>query len=159
MKKNIKAISPIFATLIILAVVTALFIPVFIWAAGMTSQTEDSWETAGLIATERIVIEEVSLKADSPNCIIYVRNIGKTTVSVDTVFISLSDGTDTTHAYSKYGPAPTFTTSPDKVVQGELITLAFAGPIGLGFNPDPLKAYTVKVYTNRGVGDSYQAVT
>jgi flagellin-like protein len=152
--QNKKALSPIFATLIILAVVTVLFIPVFIWATGTTSQTEDSWETSGIIATERIVIEEVSLKAGAASCTIYVRNIGKTAVSVDNVFISLSDGTGVLHAYS----LPTFTTSPSSVVQGDLITVTFANP-NLGFIPSANETYTVKVFTTRGVGDAYQVVT
>ena len=152
MKKNTKAISPIFATLIILAIVTVLFIPVFIWATGTTSETEDSWQLSGLIATERIVIEEVSLKADTESRI-YVRNIGKTTVSIDNVFISLSDGTDL-YAYSK--SPTTFTTTPNSVIQGDLITIEFNS---LGFTPEANKAYLVKVFTARGVGDTYQVVT
>ena len=151
---NKRALSPIFATLIILAIVTILFIPVFIWATGMTSQTEDSWEVSGLIATERIVIEEVNLKAGTAGCIIYVRNIGKTAVSVDNVFISLSDGTGVLHVYS----IPTFGTSPSSVVQGDLITVTFPEP-NLGFSPGANETYTVKVFTTRGVGDTYQVVT
>jgi flagellin-like protein len=154
MKKTTKALSPIFATLVILAVVTALFIPVFIWATGITSQTEDSWETSGTIATERIVIEEVNLRAGTASCTIYVRNIGKTAVSVDNVFISLSDGTGVLHVYS----LPTFTTLPSSVVQGDLITVTFVDP-NLGFIPSANETYTVKVFTTRGVGDAYQVVT
>jgi hypothetical protein len=92
-----RALSPIFATLVILGVVTVLFIPVFIWATGMTSQTQDSWRLSGLIATERIVIEEVNLMANSDSCTIYVRNIGKTAASVNGVLIYLSDGTGEMH--------------------------------------------------------------
>ncbi len=152
--RNNEALSPIFATLIILAVVTVLFIPVFIWATGMTSQTEDSWETSGIIATERIVIEEVSLRAGTASCTIYVRNIGKTAVSIDNVFISLSDGTGALNVYS----LPTFTTSPSSVVQGDLITVTLEEP-NLGFVPSPNETYTVKVFTTRGVGGAYQIVT
>src|SRR4030065_460162 len=96
-----RALSPIFATLVILAVVTVLFVPVFIWATGMTSQTQDSWTLSGLIATERIVIEEVNLKDNSDSCTIYVRNIGKTAASVNGVLIYLSDGTGETHTYDR----------------------------------------------------------
>ena len=156
MKKNTKALSPIFATLIILAVVTVLFIPVFIWATGTTSQTQDFWQMSGLVATERIVIEEVSLKAGTANCTIYVRNIGKTAVSVDNVFIYLSDGTGTMHVYSKSDSPQTFTASRNSVIQGDLITLTFTTQ---GFTPATNEAYTVKVFTTRGVGDTYQVVT
>ena len=91
LRLNRWALSPIFATLIILAVVTVLFVPVFIWASGMTSQTEDSWTLSGQAATERIVIEEVSLKADQTACTVYVRNIGKTPITINNVLISVSD--------------------------------------------------------------------
>jgi flagellin-like protein len=155
MRKN-KAISPIFATLIILAVITVLFIPVFIWATGMSSETEDSWQLSGIIATERIVIEEVNLKAGNDSCTIYVRNIGKTTVSVDNVFISLSDGTGSLHFYTKSG-TPTLTTSSNSVIQGDLITVTI--PDLNSLSPTLNQTYTVKVFTHRGVGDTYQVVT
>jgi flagellin-like protein len=154
MKNQKKAISPIFATLIILAVVTVLFIPIFIWATGTTSETENSWELSGLIATERIVIEEVSFKADMPNCTIYVRNIGKTAVTIDHVVISLSDDTDLT-LYSKSGTPNIIDPDPDSVVQGGLITIDF----NLGFTPVSNQTYKVKAITSRGVGDTYQVVT
>ena len=88
---NNQALSPIFATLIILAVVTVLFIPVFSWVAGISSSTNDSWQLSGVTATERIVIEELSLKGGETACTIYVRNIGQTAVTIDNVFISLSE--------------------------------------------------------------------
>jgi len=154
--KNTKAISPIFATLIILAVITVLFIPVFIWATGMSSETEDSWQLSGIIATERIVIEEVNLKANTNNCTIYVRNIGKTAVSVDNVFISLSDGTGSLHVYTKSG-TPTLTISPNSVIQGDLITVTIPDLDLL--SPTLNQTYTLKVFTDRGVGDTYQVVT
>jgi len=127
------------------------------WATGTTSETEDSWQLSGLIATERIVIEEVSLKAGTQNCTIYVRNIGKTTVSIDNVFISLSDGTNL-YDYSKSRIPTPFTTSPPSVIQGDLITIEFELN-SLRFTPASNETYTVKVYTSRGVGDTYQVVT
>jgi flagellin-like protein len=155
MKRSTKAISPIFATLIILAVVTVLFIPVFIWATGTSSETEESWQLSGIIATERIVIEEVNLKANINNCTIYVRNIGKTTVSVNNVLISLSNDTSSLHVYTKTAP-PTLTTFPNSVIQGDLITVTISD---LTFNPSSNQTYTVQVFTHRGVGDAYQVVT
>ena len=88
-KGSRKGLSPIFATLIILSVVTILFVPVFIWASNMTSQTEDSWSQSAKTSTERIVIEEVSLT--DTKILVYVRNIGKTAVSINDVLIEDSD--------------------------------------------------------------------
>lgn len=149
---NKRALSPIFATLIILAVVTVLFIPVFIWATGVNSQNQESWGLAGTIATERIVIEEVSLKANQDSCTIYVRNIGKTAVTVDNIFIVLANGTGTTHVYQR--TEGDFTANPSSVIQGDLITLNIAD---LGFIP-AAATYKIKVFTSRGVGDEYQTV-
>lgn len=150
------ALSPIFATLIILAVVTILFIPVFIWATGTTSEAKSSWEASGLTATERVVIEEVNLRAGLESCTIYVRNIGKTVASVDNVVIFLSDGTGAMHVYSKSDSPQTFVAWPDSVIQGDLITVTFTT---VGFTPALNEVYTFKVVTTRGVGDMYQVVT
>jgi flagellin-like protein len=156
---NEKALSPIFATLIILAVVTILFVPVFIWATGTSSQTEESWQTSGLIATERIVIEEVSLKAGLPTCSIYVRNIGKTTVTISDVLISLPDGS--TFTYEKTNGElstikPATGNPQNSIVQGELIEIDITNYKGLALVRG--QRYNVKVFTTRGVGDLYQVV-
>jgi len=151
-----RALSPIFASLLILAISTVLFIPIFIWSTGFTAKTQTFWEISGLIATERIVVEEVNLRGGVISCTIYVRNIGKTAIIVDNVFISEPDGT--LHTYQK----PQFTTDFNSVIQGDLMTINI--PDLLPFTPPgdtyTVKddTYTVKVYTTRGVGDTYQVV-
>ena len=145
-----RALSPIFASLLILAIVTVLFIPVFIWSTGLTAETQSFWEISGLIATERIVIEEVNLRGGVTSCTIYVRNIGKTAIIADNIFISPPDGT--VHTYEKLTQ---FTTDFNSVVQGDLMTINIPD---LGFTPMLDYTYTVKVYTTRGVGDTYQVV-
>jgi flagellin-like protein len=147
-RRNRRAISPIFASLIILAVVTVLFVPVFIWSTGLTAETRSFWEISGLAATERIVIEEVNLR-DKGSCTIYVRNIGKTAIIMDEVFISSPDGSLYIYEESQ------FSTDFDSVVQGDLMTVNIPD---LGFTPTGNKTYTVKAYTTRGVGDTYQVV-
>jgi archaellum component FlaG (FlaF/FlaG flagellin family) len=144
MKRNTKALSPIFATLIILAVVTVLFIPVFIWVTGTSSQTEDFWEKSGAVITERIVIEEVYMKLGDP-CTIYVRNIGKTTVSIDNIFITFPDG-----HLNVYDSG--FNANPNYATQGELITISGV-PLTVSAG-----LYIVQVFTPNGVGDTYQVV-
>jgi flagellin-like protein len=144
-----KALSPIFASLVILAIVTVLFIPVFIWSTGLTAETQSFWEISGLVATERIVIEEVNLRGNLTSCTIYVRNIGKTAIDVDNVFISATEGP--LYKYVK----PDFSTDPESVIQGDLMTINIPD---LGFTPTAAETYTVKVFTTRGVGDTYQLV-
>ncbi len=154
-----RALSPIFATLIILAVVTVLFIPVFIWATGTSSQSQEAWQTSGLIATERIVVEEVNLKGGATSCNIYVRNIGKTAVTINDVLIVAPNGNLFTYEKTKSQLStrdPVTKILKDSIVQGELIEIYIAGL--QGSLPAQGEVYTVKVFTTRGVGDVYQVV-
>lgn len=145
-----KGLSPIFASIIILAIITVLFTPIFIWSTGLTANTRSFWENMGVIATERIVIEEVNLRAGETSCTIYVRNIGKTAIIVDNIFIDSPGGT-----LQVYDGA-SFSTDFNSVVQGDLMTVTIPA---LSSAPSSGEIYTVKVFTTRGVGDTYQVVT
>ena len=140
------AVSPIFATLIILAIVTVLFIPIFIWATGTSSENEDFWENSGLVVTERIVIEEVNLQSNG-DCTIYARNIGKTSVTINNILITLPDGSN------QILNSGDFTSTPTYVTQGELITITIDDPISYLSG-----VYLIKVTTPRGVSDTFQVV-
>lgn len=144
-----RGLSPIIASVIILAIVTALFIPVFIWTTGLTAETKSFWENMGVTTTERVVIEEVNLRGESSSCTIYVRNIGKTAIILDNIFILSADGT--IHVYGK----PSFSTDSESVIQGDLMTVNIPA---LDFVPSSGETYSVKVFTTRGVGDAYQIV-
>jgi len=144
-----------------LGIVTALFIPVFLWSSGLTSGTRSFWELSGLIATERIVLEEVNLRhastVASANCTIYVRNIGKTLVTISDVFIT-DEYSGATYQYgtSKFTTSDPVTNNPiTSIMQGELMKI-YIPPGMLGFNPATGTTYLVKVFTTRGVGDQYQ---
>ena len=150
-----KAISPIFATLIILAVVTVLFIPVFIWATGTSSQTEDFWESLGLVTTERIVIEEVNLKPEQDDCLVYVRNIGKTAVTINDIIIVAPNNIYTYEEPDFVPNDPINGAYLDSTIQGELVELVINN---LGFSPSDGYVYTIKVFTSRGVGGEYEIV-
>jgi flagellin-like protein len=144
--RNKRALSPIFATLIILAVVTVLFVPVFMWSTGLSSQTEQSWQYSGKVASERIVIEVVDLKSD--HCTIYVRNIGATSVSINDVIISNVDGSGTWHIFNK----GQLTINPiNPIVKGQLVTITIS-PLGFTLAST---TYSIKVFTGLGVSDNY----
>jgi len=150
---NRKAISPLFASLLILGVVTVLFVPVFIWSTGMTAETRSFWEILGLVTTERIIIEEVNLRGDQTNCAIYIRNIGETAITIDNIYISSPD--NQLYIYEKGD----FTSDPNSVVKGDLLTITIPDlTVQGGFTPTSELTYTIKVFTDRGVGDSYQIV-
>jgi hypothetical protein len=150
---NKKAISPLFASLLILGVVTVLFVPVFIWSTGMTAETRSFWEILGLVTTERIVIEEVNLRGGETSCTIYIRNIGETAITIDNIFILSPDGQ--LYIYEKGD----FTPDLNSVVKGDLLTLTIPDlTVQGGFTPTSELTYTIKVFTDRGVGDNYQIV-
>ncbi|MDH5462199.1 MAG: hypothetical protein OEX09_08280 [Candidatus Bathyarchaeota archaeon] len=150
---NKKAISPLFASLLILGVVTVLFVPVFIWSTGMTAETRSFWEILGLVTTERIIIEEVNLRGGDTSCTIYIRNIGETAITIDDIFISSPD--NQLYIYEKGD----FTSDPNSVVKGDLLTLTIPDlTVQGGFIPTSELTYTIKVFTDRGVGDNYQIV-
>lgn len=159
-KKRLKtskiALSPIFATLIILAVVTVLFIPVFIWATGVGGQTEDSWQQSGLAATERIVIEAVSFAGDqSPQtCTIYVRDVGDTAITIIGAIISEADTNLHTYerpGYSLYDPITGNTLT--SITKGNLMEIWIPD---VGFTLLNQTTYTVRAFTSRGISDTVQ---
>lgn len=139
------AVSPIFATLIILAIVTVMFIPIFIWATGTSSENEDFWEESGLVVTERVVIEQVNIQNDG-DCIIYVRNIGKTDVTINNILITLPNGNNQIYNSGDFSPTPEY------VTKGELITIENVLVSYL------TGIYSIKVITPRGVSDTFQVV-
>jgi lipopolysaccharide export LptBFGC system permease protein LptF len=150
---NKKAISPLFASLLILGVVTVLFVPVFIWSTGMTAETRSFWEILGLVTTERIVIEEVNLRGGENSSTIYIRNIGETATIIDNIFISSPD--NQLYIYEKGD----FTSDKNSIVKGDLLTLTIPDLTVQGsFTPTSELTYTIKVFTERGVGDNYQIV-
>jgi flagellin-like protein len=157
--KNKRALSPIFATLIILAVVTVLFIPIFIWTTNMASQTQNSWQASGTATTERIVVEEVNLRAEQNFCTIYVRNIGKTAMEINDVLIVTESGDTYTYEKSKGELAtknPLGTTPLNSIIQGDLMRIEITNLKGLSIVLG--KTYTIEVFTTRGIGGEYQIV-
>jgi flagellin-like protein len=163
--RNRRALSPIFATLIILAVVTILFVPVFIWTTGISSQTQDSWTSSALTASERIVIEEVYFAGTPPatqSCTIYVRNIGETVITINDVIISQNNGN--IHPFQKtqlstVNPIPP-TPHPTllSIAKGELIEIDIPNLAIVDSTYSIIEGvtYTIQVFTTRGVGDTFQ---
>ena len=158
--RNTKGLSPIFATLIILSIVTVLFVPVFIWAAGMTSSTQESWQFSGAVATERIVIEEINLVGSAtPNtCTIYVRNIGETAITINNIIISADNTviqTYQTGSFVTYKPGTSHGQSITSVSKGNLMEIYISN---LAFSLTNGKTYSIQVATAKGVSDTYITV-
>ena len=156
MARDKKGLSPIFAALIMLGVVTALFIPIFAWSTGLTAGVQSFWEMSGLAATERIEIEEVNLKGGRTDSTIYVRNIGRTSAIITEVNIE-DEETGLQHLYT----SSTFTiidpvagNTLNSMGQGDLASIYIINLAPI--SPQKDKTYTVSVYTSRGVGAIYQ---
>ena len=159
LRRSQRALSPIFATLIILAIVTVLFIPVFIWTTSLSSQSQDSWNSSGVTATERIVVEEVSLMASQTTCIIYVRNIGDTAVTINDVIIQTPNNQVFTYEKLKEELTtkdPVTNVNKDSIIKGQLITISIDNLKGLELILTHGQVYTIKVFTSRGVSDQFQ---
>jgi len=152
---NKRAISPIFATLSLLVIVVVLFVPIFNWSTNMTVQVEDELEATGVASTECIVIEEVSLNLDQSYCVIYVRNIGSTTASINNVLIEKGN---TIKTYQN-GIGEFAITNPetggarDCAVKGELLSIRINDLKGLSLVRDQL--YVIKVFTGNGIGEEF----
>ena len=157
--RNQRALSPIFATLIILAIVTVLFIPVFIWTTSLSTQSQDSWKNSGVVATERIVVEEVSLMASQTNCVIYVRNIGDTAVTINDVIIETPGSQVFTYEKLKgelTTKDPSTNVNKDSIIKGQLIAISIDNLKGLELILTHGQVYMIKVFTSRGVSDQFQ---
>jgi uncharacterized protein (UPF0333 family) len=155
---NKKALSPIFATLSLLVIVIVLFIPVFYWSTNLTVQTKSEVEAQGVTATESIVIEEVSLGTNQQYCIVYLRNIGKTAVSINDVLIQTGTSTKT---YEKSLGELAITNPANGAAKtssspGELIAIRINNLKGLSLISGQL--YTIKVFTTNGVGEEFPLV-
>lgn len=76
-RKSRKALSPVVASIILIAVTVAVSIAVAAWMGSMTT---------GFMATEELKITNVAF--DSNTATIYVRNTGSTTITISEVYIN-----------------------------------------------------------------------
>jgi FlaG/FlaF family flagellin (archaellin) len=84
-KRSRKGISDIVANLLIMAMVVALFGMVILWASGYLGQSQGIWNVQSRRAQEAIVIE--TAKYASGVLTIYARNVGTSTVELNTLYI------------------------------------------------------------------------
>ena len=131
--------------LILVIIIIAVILSVFIWADGTSDENEDSWEASGLLATERVIIEEVNIESGG-NCTIHVRNIGKTNVTINNILFTLPNGNNEIRNSGDFTPTPQYAS------QGELITIK---DIPITYSTG---IYTIMVTTLRGVLDIFQVV-
>ncbi len=136
-RKNAKALSPVVASIILIAVTVAVSVVVAAWMGGMS---------IGLMGNaEQISVTNVMLKTDG-TADITVRNTGGATVTLTTVTI---DGNDVTPA--AVAPATSWTLGIPKGGSDTFSTQALAS----GFTPDA--QYQIKIITAKGNNIVYTA--
>ena len=138
--KNSKAISPIFATLILIAIAVIAGVVVYMFTSG-TLATMTSGGTAG---QEKVTIQAASISA-SGNTKIYLEQTGGPAASINSVIIKNDAGTTmgvVSIVNANISPAVTGTT----LTQGTLYTVTVTTPAGLTAGTE----YSVTVTTAAG---------
>jgi hypothetical protein len=126
-------------------VIIIISISLFIWLNEPPKKNNNNIDSSFLVLNERIVIEEVNIK-NSGHCTIYVRNIGKTDVSISNINITIPNGEVFIYNSVDFHPLTEY------VPIGELITIENIPISYLTGN------YIVKVITPRGISDTYEVI-
>jgi flagellin-like protein len=79
-----KAVSPIIAVLLLIAIAVAAAVITYIWVMGFIGMAT----TARVTAQGQIQIEDVSISVGGSTAGLYVRNVGTLTVTPDTVYVT-----------------------------------------------------------------------
>jgi archaeal type IV pilus assembly protein PilA len=134
-KKNSKALSPVIASIILIAVTVAVSVVVAAWMGGMT---------IGFMGNaEQVSITNIAFTA--PDTIsVMVTNSGSSTVTISTAFIN---GVQTTVGPATY-PAPTPSPLPASptLTKTTTITIALTNAADLS----PGTSYQIKLITEKG---------
>jgi flagellin-like protein len=139
LKVNRKAVSPVIATLLMIAIAVAAAILVYVWSMGLVGTLQG---TGGQQTREQLIVEayDATDLASPYVWTLYIRNVGPTTSTIAAVYVEGKAGT------------PGGVTSFNPGVSGGL-TITFSAP-----TPASGAAYTVKVVTVSGAVFSYSVI-
>ncbi|MBS7644330.1 type IV pilin [Candidatus Bathyarchaeota archaeon] len=110
-----KAVSPIIAVLLLIAIAVAAAVITYIWVMGFIGMAT----TARVTAQGQIQIEEASF-SDASHATLYVRNVGSTTVTLDAVYVI--DNSAGTTAVGKWTASSTTLSAGESLTGGLCIT-------------------------------------
>jgi flagellin-like protein len=139
-----RAISPVLATLMMVAVAVALSVIIFTWSQSFLSQTSEaaSGQQAqqNIAAQSGILIESATFNtaASPPTATVYVRNVGTTTVTVDSAQMVIRSGA------SSRIEIPSLTSTSISPRESKSITLSNFGSLSSG------DVVTIKLITTAG---------
>ena len=139
--KSKKAISPVIAVLLMVAIAVAASILVYVWSMGLVGALQG---TGGQQTREQLIVEAYNAKTFPWT--LYIRNVGPTNVQVSAVYVE--------GVTANFGGATTLIPG----ATGSL-TLTFATGTGAGqVSINPGAAYTVKIVTTSGAVFSYSVI-
>jgi flagellin-like protein len=139
--KSKKAISPVIAVLLMVAIAVAASILVYVWSMGLVGALQG---TGGQQTREQLIVEAYNAKTTTGTIIwtLYIRNVGPTGANISAVYV---EGV----------PAANFggNTNLNPGAAGTLtVTVSAAVTIAPG------AAYTVKIVTTSGAVFSYSVI-
>jgi flagellin-like protein len=136
-----RAVSPVLATLMMVAVAVALSVIIFTWSQGFLSQTGEAASgqqaAQNIAAQSGILIESVTFNTTSKTATVYVRNVGTVSVTPANYTYTLKTATGTTSAGGNTGLS---TLSPGQQRSFEINGLSLSSG----------DVFTVKVTTDKG---------
>ena len=138
LKINRKAVSPVIATLLMIAIAVAASILVYVWSMGLVGTLQG---TGGQQTREQLIME--AYDATDTTWKLHLRNVGPTSITVSAVYIEGK-------------PAASNATAIGSISPSQKVTLGVTLPSG--FTPTSGAAYTVKVVTASGAVFSYSVI-
>ena len=155
MVRGIQGLSPILASVIMVVIVLVLFVPILAMSTGLTQDIYSFWTMSGQTLTERITIEEATLRLNPSSCQVFVRNNGQTAVKITDIIIRGDDGEIRHYDIRTFSTVnPVSGASVDFFDQGDLVKASISSLLSLV--PQRGVTYTIIVVTIQGVSDIYQ---
>jgi len=138
-KLNRKAISPVIATLLMIAIAVAASILVYVWSMGLVGSLQG---TGGQQTREQLIMEAY-VATSSTSWSLNIRNVGPTKSEIAAVYIE--------------GISASFSGSATLLSPGSSVVLTVSVPAG-SVTLTPGAAYTVKIVTKSGAVFSYSVI-
>jgi flagellin-like protein len=138
--KSKKAISPVIAVLLMVAIAVAASILVYVWSMGLVGALQG---TGGQQTREQLIVEAYNAKTTTGTITwtLYIRNVGPTGVNISAVYVEGVPAGFGGNTNLNPGAAGTLT-----VTVSATVTIA------------PGAAYTVKIVTTSGAVFSYSVI-
>jgi flagellin-like protein len=143
-KKNAKALSPVVASIILIAVTVAVSVVVAAWMSGMTIGLMGNAEQ---VSVTNVAFSPGTGASGADQLVVTVTNSGSTLASISTVYINGATVTPTT-TYPSVSPAPSTTPAPNTIPKASSAYVTLTLPNSATLSPGT--AYTVKLITAKG---------